>query len=500
MGAYTNPDTFVDTQSGQHMRNAISSVASNTEKVFEERQKKQTIEAEKTKKIKKEVDEAQMIYQNTFDKKAGADVNMNIAPAFEQTVDEVTKLMTIIKSADATPADISRYNKLTTNATKVPGNLTGEVHAFSEAVNKARAKGTNVMGGDYDGWGGKLQTELDKYRKLSDVIGKKGYKKISMDMSFIPGTDYADAKFDISATPIVGETFTLPVQYSALQSMNEDDPDGAFTVPDETANMIMAAKSATEIFTPNKDGSLKFNVKWAQDNGMGKTSKITSREVKDLKTGALTGYMEKEVFQPDYDALAKNPAIREQANAIVRAMYKDSPKKLGILYNAVLARGKDSVDIGDVTEIGDGIESIIDAYSMYAVRSQLSSPYYQAVNELGEPSVETFKTVKERQASSTPKLTNEQKASQASTAEIKTSNDINSAIEESYDPNSNTDFPLAGTKLFIAGSTIPGKTVKGKVYRSVPTISKGRTISGLTQPQAVSKTELARLKIVVPKK
>ena len=461
MGAYTNPDTFVDTQSGQHFRSAIAGVASNVGNYFEQKAKNDLIKSEKDKKIKSEVDEAQIKYQNTFDKKAGADINMNITPAFEQTIDEVTGLMTTIQSTKATPADISRYNKITKNATEVPGNFIGGVHALSEAVNKARAKGANVMGGEYTLPAGTLQTIADDYRKLSNVIGKKGYKKIDMNMSFIPGTDYSDAKFDISATPIVGDTFVLPITYSGIQALNESDPDGAFTVPDETANMLMAAKSATEIFTTNKDGSLKFNVKWAQDNGMGKVSTITAREVKDLKTGVLLGYAEKEIFQPDYEALAKNPAIREQANAIVKTMYEDSPKKLGMLYNAVLARNKDSVDIGDSNEIGGYLETIIDAYSMYTVRSQLMDPYYQALNELGEPAVETFKTVKERKQG---KSESEKLAEQRATYENKTALELEKK-GAAYDKLVKGKNTTLENGLTVKNGEIYGKTVYGTVSK-----------------------------------
>ena len=383
----------------------VSGAASNASKIFEERKKKQEEQKKKDLEVKGQVDNDVLAYSSIINKEAGLDTSLDIQTAFKQTLPEITALSTKIHSGKASADDISRYSTLTNNATKLPQNLLGEVHIAGSSYSDAQAKGSNVMGGLYDGAGlsEAQKADYDNYVDTMQVLSQKGYSKINSTVSFL-NADNSDMSFEMNAKGIDGSIKNKKLVYSAIKYQNEKRPNGMYTVPDASKDMLSVVSACPDIFTTknDKNGNPQLtggiNISWAQSNNMGVTKQVHSGTVNNQITGQPIASKVSTVFEPDFEKISKQPSIQTQVSATVNGMLKTDPTGLAILYNSVLADKKSKdykpLDIFDSNAMKDNIVKIQDAYALYTVKNQLTQKSYPVTNEAGEPIVIHEKYVK----------------------------------------------------------------------------------------------------------
>ena len=99
MGAYSNPQILVDTQSGQHLRNLQESLAGSVAKfgqtyisVQEQKRKELEENGKKNQEVSKEVEKGEIRLMNGVNKLKGINPKINLANTFTPLIERAKEL------------------------------------------------------------------------------------------------------------------------------------------------------------------------------------------------------------------------------------------------------------------------------------------------------------------------------------------------------------------------------------------------------------------------
>lgn len=241
MGAYTNPETYVDTQSGKAYQNMFESIA-NTASSYADRRRKELDENKKRLETNQlEVDKGNLALYGELDKntaanksidwhttydpyvKEYADLNSSLLNGTAQDRAATLKRMSSLKSTISTSADtitsiISEYDKFKTGINKI--GLAGGVSSIGNDVNKINAY--NVLTGKAKG-------------SVKVVIDPK-----TLAQSFVINGDINGKPFD-------------PVTFDSTQLNKAANGEGVINYNYDTTAQDDLMKIETGLFSSQKD-------------------------------------------------------------------------------------------------------------------------------------------------------------------------------------------------------------------------------------------------------
>ena len=406
MGAYTNPETAIDTQSGQYLRSAIASVAGTGVSILESRRKLQEEQKKKDELAQDKANSQMLSYATNFSKLGGIDNTLDLQHTMDQTVQPIADLAYEISKGTGKDMayKIGQYSTMVNNSLNVPKEFLGETSAFGEAYKESNSKGVGVLGGRYSGVGlnSKQKLNYDEYVKTGSILSQQGTKKTNTRIDLI-NSDFSDANMVIDYEDINGQKGSAPFNYKALQLQNNTFPDGMYTIPDVTADLEAIKLTVPNIFETkaDKDGKLSLtggiNIQEALKAGYGEV--IVQDEIgsTDQKGNPLTTNKYK-LFKPNIDKIVEqSEELRTQVGAKVVGMVKTDPRGLAMLYNDVLLpyapKGSKAIpDIDDISQIDTA--TVNKAYAKYLVSTQLRQEAYPMKDAKGSADMTVEKYVK----------------------------------------------------------------------------------------------------------
>jgi hypothetical protein len=406
MGAYTNPEIAIDTQSGQYLRSAIASVGSAGVSILESRRKLQEEQKKKDEAAQEKANSQMLTYATNFSKLGGVDNTLDLQYTMNQTVQPISALAAEI--AKGTGRDMSykigEYTTMVNNSLNVPKDFLGETSMFGEAYKDSNSKGVGVLGGRYSGVGlnESQKTNYDEYVKTGSILSQQGTKKTNTRID-LTNRDFSDANMAIDYEDVNGQKGSTRFNYKALQLQNKTYPDGMYTIPDVTSDLEAIKLTVPNIFETkaDKDGRASLtggiNIQEALKAGYGEV--IVEEEIgsTDQKGNPLTTNKYR-LFKPNLDTIVeKSEELRTQVGAKVVGMMKTDPRGLAMLYNDVLLpyapKGSKAVaDIDDVSQIDKDV--VNKAYAKYLVSMQFRQEAYPMKDAKGSADMTVEKYVK----------------------------------------------------------------------------------------------------------
>jgi hypothetical protein len=374
MGAYENPETFIDTQSGQHIRNLIGNVSDSSAAFIKQLAEKQKLEREKINKF-----ETDLAYKsdNLLDA-VDAPASMDLDSFGNEMKSYLGKYSTDALSSD--PAKSRNANNLISTAQrKFKNTLSGAVEhvaTFSENRLKALEKGIGVQGGFYSGTpSDDLDTtyafKYGKGLKITPKISKKG------DTGEI---DPDDADIEISATLPDGKPFKKVMKLSAIRNNNEQRLDGNNIIPSDEKSRTKA--NMTSVFNVTEANGKKSVGEGLNATLIGdeKYGTIESKEIGKKvmsQTGKLMQSGFYQVYKVDIDKLSAHPDVVSQSRSYVDGMIQTDKKGLAMLYNDILLKKNPNLkpikDINNAQEITDRVGDITSAYAKHIVADHFTN-------------------------------------------------------------------------------------------------------------------------------
>ena len=232
MGAYSNPEIIVDTQSGQHFRNlqeSITNTVANVAQNYSVRQKEIQRKLEENEKkleaVNKEVDEYSYALRASVGKMQSSDDKLNMAETFEPLIQEAVNLKSGLLNNTLKGQDRQKaMQKLADINATISGNFSDSLANFSSyatTVDDAMLKPIGDPGG--------LATDMpaDDVRALRILQGKLGGTKKAV---------YRDRDPNNLVWEIYDESGLLVKEYAAskLKKMGDLGNEYIKLVPDRT--------------------------------------------------------------------------------------------------------------------------------------------------------------------------------------------------------------------------------------------------------------------------
>ena len=246
MGAYSNPQILVDTQSGQHLRNLQESLAGSVAKfgqtymsVQEQKRKELEENGKKNQEVEKEVEKGQIRLMNGVNKLKGVNPKINLANTFNPLIERAKELNISILQNKITGVErneaqmeLSEINSTVDNDFSAGLVIAGEMVADLE---EAALKGVGVEGG--------LAKELDPALN-------RGLRIFSGKIDGSVEAVYEDVKTKKLAyiTKDLEGKEVYRFYADELKKMNAQNIIGVKILPDTTANTEAVKKQVSNVF------------------------------------------------------------------------------------------------------------------------------------------------------------------------------------------------------------------------------------------------------------
>ena len=244
MSAYTNPETYIDTQSAQHLQNLQSTIAGSFAKVAEsyasrqaEIKKQNAINEKENQQL--EIDKANYTL-GQYDKLtelAKADSSINWNTAFSPLIDEGANLNLAIanRTSKSPQKDILKVSKIKAaipQAANVFGKLSGEGTTLDESM----AIGLGKQGGIYSASDPKTLRFMGILQKKLPGERDYGFKDNDPELPFITAK---------TNDPLYGD---IAYNVNILEKIMDGTSDLIITVPDQRPKFDVAKTTSANIF------------------------------------------------------------------------------------------------------------------------------------------------------------------------------------------------------------------------------------------------------------
>ena len=246
MGAYSNPALIIDTESGEHIRNLQSTIASSFSNFAqsyankqEEIKKKLEANTKRLNEINNEVDEYSFALRTNVSKISTKDSKLNLSETFEPLIQEAVKLKSGLLNNTITGNDrqIAMQKLADINGT-VSGSFSqslGDVAVYADEVDKLLLKPIGTPGG--------LAEDMnpDDVKALRIMQGKLGGNKKAT---------YKNGNPNELVWEIYDDKGNLVREYAAskLQKISDLGTEFIKRVPDRTANNESLKSAKPDIF------------------------------------------------------------------------------------------------------------------------------------------------------------------------------------------------------------------------------------------------------------
>ena len=384
MGAYENPDVVIDTQSGQHIRNMISSLSGTAISVIKDFKAKEEEHNKKLGEFQTEMlrgthkETASIVKDPTFN--AEGLVSGLKSSLVTHSVDAV--------SSDLTKSRIAR-DAIETKQTQGKKTIEGaamELPQYIDPIKKSAEVPPGMVGAMYTG-------APEWYKNLAYGLNyNNGQEATANYVKKEDGSvDLTDATIDYKITPTKGEAFTQPLTLSNIRTLNKNFPNGEFTIPKMKDEEFM--KSLPSVFNIDKNGEIKDgiaeitlkNTKYVKE---GKTpmGQYTKGD-KSKKTTSAGDYVTDTL---DRDAVAADPEVMKVSNSFISGMITSNPRGLAMYANDVLLQKFPGAfekieDIDDVNAISAIKDKIALAYTKSMIYQKLPNPTVIRKDAAGKP-------------------------------------------------------------------------------------------------------------------
>ncbi len=315
MGAYSNPQIIVDTQTGQHFRNLQESIAGSFANFAQsyaikqkEIQKKLEENQKKLEEVNKETDEYSFALRTAVNKIETTDSKLDLAGTFEPLIQEAVKLKSGLLNNTITGQDRQKaMQKLTDINSTISGNFSvslGDLSSYAEDVDEALRKPLGSPGGLA------IDMAAEDVRALRIMQGKLGGIKKAV---------YKDSDPNNLVWEIYDDTGELVKEYAASKLKKIGDLGNEYIklVPDQTANNESIKVNNNTVFE-----TVPVNPK-DPEKGFQSTGRITDSFLEkdadgNIKTekkyiGGKDSRMYKLVAKPDYKKIEATIAAQLDA-------------------------------------------------------------------------------------------------------------------------------------------------------------------------------------------
>lgn len=445
MGAYSNPQLIVDTQTGEHLRGLQSSIAgavSNFGQSYAVKQKeiKKKLEENKMKldEINNQVDEYAFALRTGVNKIDSGSDKLDLASTFEPLIQEAVKLKSGLLNNTLSGQDRQRaMQKLADINSTVSGNFSSslsELSSFGQILNDASLKPIGSEGGLAE------DMKAEDVRALRIMQGKLGGTKKAV---------YKDGDPNNLVWQVYDDSNELVKEYAAskLKKMSDLGNEYIKLVPDRTANNESLKTNNPNIFEtlpvnpkdPEKGsqstGRLKDDFLEKDENGQIKTEK---RFVGNEKSGVY-----KLVAKPDYKKIEL--ALTPQIDSQIAGM---TDEELMLYTNNVVNKHREKTNIPPIYFDSDGLldnterEHAITAYKEYFLSTQIAKQQDMLKED---SSVLLFEGERIGKSGSKPSKTTKPKAKKVTFNEV-------SKLVYNQQPGEINDFAWGNKKVSYDGS------------------------------------------------
>jgi hypothetical protein len=350
MGAYTNPEIAIDTQSGQYIREMLSSVSNSASEAIKAISKKH----EEERKLAQEAEAKEADYINKYSSEVtgiGKGVNNSNNDAYFNDITAVLapQVNTIYKQEGKNTADsINKVNRLKQASMGKLTSFYTQSGVRSDAALDVLSHDIGTEGGMSNtsyGFSPELKAAWDEENTINKVYQNKGFSKNTMNPGAIFGSDgeLLDVQAKFNVTSMDGKNVPLPeITESGLTVYNNNYGGSTrFSLP-STKDAINDMNVRTSIFQKktdkdkNKGYTEEINIDYIKSisGGFTENSRESGTATTDAKTGnPLTSYKTKTII-PNIKIIASQPEIMELAKAKIEGM-QDSPMKLNMWYNSI---------------------------------------------------------------------------------------------------------------------------------------------------------------------
>jgi hypothetical protein len=332
MGAYSNPEIIVDTQTGQHFRNLQQSIAGSFTSFAEsyalkQKEKEKKLEENKAelKKINAETENYAFALRSAVNKVKSTNDKVNLVDTFEPLIQKAVMLKSgLLNNTITGAARQSAMQELADINSTIDADFStslADLSGMAEDLQAAMLKGVGVAGG-LDG-----QMPANTVRALNILQGKLGGSKKAV---------YNEANPKNLTWEIYDEQGKLVESFAAskLKQMNDLDINGIKIIPDPTANNEALKNQVSNVFE-GKSVDPRDPSKGTQSTGRITNDflkKANGQIVMDkVPVGDPTQGVYKMVAKVDKDLIKTQ--VNTQLNAQLGGMDDDS---LSMFYNNVI--------------------------------------------------------------------------------------------------------------------------------------------------------------------
>lgn len=375
MGAYSNPQIIVDTQTGQHFRNLQESIAGSFANFAQsyaakqkEIQKKLEENQKKLEEVNKETDEYSFALRTAVNKIETTDSKLDIAGTFEPLIQEAVKLKSGLLNNTITGQDRQKaMQKLADINSTISGNFSvslGDISAYAEDVDEALRKPLGSPGGLA------IDMAAEDVRALRIMQGKLGGTKKAV---------YKDGNPNNLVWEIYDDTGELVKEYAATKLKKIGDLGNEYIklVPDQTANNESIKVNNNTVFE-----TIPVNPK-DPEKGFQSTGRITDNFLEkdpegNIKTekkyiGGKGSNVYKLVAKPDYKKI--EAAIATQLDAQIAGL---TDEELMLHTNNTVNKYREAAGLKPIYFDSDGLldniekEQAIAAYKDHFINTQIA--------------------------------------------------------------------------------------------------------------------------------
>ena len=375
MGAYSNPQIIVDTQTGQHFRNLQESIAgsfANFAQSYSAKQKEIQKNLEENQKkieeVNKETDEYSFALRTAVNKIETTDSKLDVAGTFEPLIQEAVKLKSGLLNNTITGQDRQKaMQKLADINSTISGNFSvslGDISSYAEDVDEALRKPLGSPGGLA------IDMAAEDVRALRIMQGKLGGTKKAV---------YKDGNPNNLVWEIYDDTGELVKEYSASKLKKIGDLGNEYIklVPDQTANNESIKVNNNTVFE-----TVPVNPK-DPEAGSQATGRITDNFLEkdtdgNIKTekkyiGGKGSNVYKLVAKPDYKKI--EAAIATQLDAQIAGL---TDEELMLHTNNTVNKYREAAGLKPIYFDSDGLldniekEQAIAAYKDHFINTQIA--------------------------------------------------------------------------------------------------------------------------------
>ena len=246
MGAYSNPQILVDTQSGQHLRNLQESLAGSVAKfgqtyisVQEQKRKELEENGKKNQEVSKEVEKGEIRLMNGVNKLKGINPKINLANTFTPLIERAKEL------------NISILQNKITGSERNEAQM--ELSEINSTIDNDFAAGLVIAG--------QMATDLEEASLKG--VGVEGGLAKELDPALNRGLRIFQGKIDGSVEAVYEDVKTKKLAYitkdgegkevyrfyaDELKKMNAQNIIGVKILPDTTANTEAVKKQVSNVF------------------------------------------------------------------------------------------------------------------------------------------------------------------------------------------------------------------------------------------------------------